>query len=285
MDIAAHDSHAAAPVGEDLLVCFNGQRVLRRVADGEFIIGREVPPSHVQIDHPGISRLHVRLLPGARWELIDYDSRNGVYVHGRRIEHETPITDGMTVHLGAPDGIPVSFHYIGAEQHTPIQLDPNIQRTGQAVVERYEELGLSPRNLHRDNIIDQEALTELISGRRWPDQATRAALEVALAWPAGTLDAIREGQPHGEITDVITPTVGRTLLVDSATLALADIDAAMAELPPATDPCFAARAEPVRRRLAELQKSLAAATGDEVVEMVDTIARVYARLLMRIAMQ
>jgi hypothetical protein len=206
-------------------------------------------------------------------------------VHGRRIDQQTPITDGMTVHLGAPDGIPVSFHYIATEQHTPDQLYPDIQRTGQAVVERYEELGLSPRNLHRDKIIDQEALTELISGRRWPDQATRAALEAALAWPSGTLDTIREGEPPGEITDVITPSVGRTLLVDSATLALADIDAALAELPPPTDPCFAARAEPVRRRLAELQKSLVAATGDEVVEMVGTIARVYSRLLIRMAIQ
>lgn len=285
MDIAAHDNQEAAPVGQDLLVCFNGQRVLRRVADGEFIIGREVPPSHIQIDHPGISRLHVRLLPGARWELIDYDSRNGVYVHGRRIEYQTPITDGMAVHLGAPDGILVSFHYIATEQHTPYQPDPDIQRTGQAVVERYEELGLSPRNLQRDNIIDPEALTELRWGRRWPDQPTRAALEVALAWPAGTLDAIRKGQPHGEVTDVITPSVRRALLVDSATLALADIDAAMADLPPATDSCFAARAEPVRRRLAELEKSLAAATGDEVVEMLEAIARVYTRLLMRAAMQ
>lgn len=90
--------------------------MIRRAIDGEFIIGREVPPSHIQIDHPGISRLHVRLLPGARWELVDYDSRNGVYLDGHRIEYETPITDGMTVHLGAHDGIPVTFLYVPAER-------------------------------------------------------------------------------------------------------------------------------------------------------------------------
>jgi hypothetical protein len=31
------------------------------------------------------------------------------------IEYETPITDCMTVHLGAPDGIPVALHYIATE--------------------------------------------------------------------------------------------------------------------------------------------------------------------------
>jgi pSer/pThr/pTyr-binding forkhead associated (FHA) protein len=118
VDVASADrGEPTNAVGDDdLLVCVYGARVLRRAVDGEFLIGREVPPSHVRIDHPGISRLHVRLLPGARWELVDYDSRNGVYLDGHRIEYETPITDGMTVHLGARDGIPVTFLYVPAEQ-------------------------------------------------------------------------------------------------------------------------------------------------------------------------
>ena len=114
-----HDRLGPAPARVDLLVCFNGQRVLRRAVDGGFVIGREVPPSDIQIDHPGISRLHVRLLPGARWELIDYDSRNGVYSCGRRIVEDTLIADGMTVHLGAPDGVAVTFAYVAAQQNAP----------------------------------------------------------------------------------------------------------------------------------------------------------------------
>lgn len=117
MDIASADRRGPTnAAGDDLLVCVNGARLLRRAVDGEFIIGREVPPSHIRIEHPGISRLHVRLLPGAHWELVDYDSRNGVYLDGHRVEYETPITDGMTVHLGAYDGIPVTFLYVPAEQ-------------------------------------------------------------------------------------------------------------------------------------------------------------------------
>jgi hypothetical protein len=205
MDIASDDRDDAAPAAEDLLVSFNGRRVIRRAVDGEFVIGREVPPSHIQIAHPAISRLHIRLVPGARWALIDYDSRNGVYLHGRRIEYETPITDCMTVHLGAPGGIPVAFHYIAIEQDTPTatvdEADPDIVRIGRAVIERYLELGLSPRELQQDNATDPLQFARFTHGYAWPQPAACAALESALAWPVGTLEAIRQGQPQGEITD------------------------------------------------------------------------------------
>jgi pSer/pThr/pTyr-binding forkhead associated (FHA) protein len=208
MDIASNDRHDGP---EDLLVSFNGRRVIRRAADGEFIIGREVPPSHIQIDHPAISRLHIRLVPGARWALIDYDSRNGVYLNGRRIAYETPITDCMTVHLGAPGGIPVAFHYIATEQHAPIA--------------------------------------------------------------AGD-----EADP--DITEVITPDLRRVLLIDSATLTLAAIASAIAKLPPPGNPRFEHLAEPVRQRLGALQNSLrTAGLQSDAVDMLHTIARVYARRL------
>jgi FHA domain-containing protein len=286
METASHDRRGAAPAaGQDLLVCVNGQAVIRRAADGEFIIGREVPPSHIQVDHSGISRLHVRLLPGSHWDLVDYDSRNGVYLHGHRIQYETPITDGMTVHLGDPDGIPITFHYVAVETmpaaYAVDTLDPDIQRAGRAIAERYEELGLSPRGLCQNIGIDSEVLAGLMRGHGWPDTATRAALEMALAWPAGALDEVRRGQPHGEITDVITPAVRRALLVDSATVTLASIDVAIADLPPVADPAFAIRTQPMLRRLAALKDQLAAAAidGSDVVEMLDAITRVYTRLL------
>jgi len=178
-------------------VCVNGARVLRRAVDGEFIIGREVPPSQIRIDHPGISRLHVRLLPGAHWELVDYDSRNGVYLDGHRIEYETPITDGMTVHLGAYDGIPVTFLYVPAEQqHTP---DPEVFDPDGEITEV-----ITPA-MRRALLIDAAALTLANVDRaigdlppaadpRFPAQAEPllyrlAALENSL----GTTPAIEDG--------------------------------------------------------------------------------------------
>jgi hypothetical protein len=208
-----------------------------------------------------------------------------VYLHGRRIEYETPITDCMTVHLGAPDGIPVAFHYIATEQSTPAaavnEADPDIMRAGRAVIERYGDLGLSPRELQQDNAIDPHQFARFTQGYVWPQPGACAALERALAWPVGTLEAIRQGQSHGEITDVITPAVRWALLVDSAALTLADIDAAIAELPTTIDPRFASFAEPLRQRLAALENSLAVAgaKGCEVADMLGTIAGIYRRLL------
>jgi hypothetical protein len=286
VDIASADRRGPTnAVGDDLLVCVGGARVIRRAVDGAFIIGRDVPPSHIRIDHPGISRLHVRLLPGARWELVDYDSRNGVYLDGQRIQHETPITDGMTVHLGAHDGIPVTFLYLPSEQpHTPNAeaFDPDLQRTGQAVTDRLEELGLSAREVRQGTGIDAAVLDGLMAGRSWPDAATRVALEGALAWPMGTLEEVRRGESDGEITEVITPAMRRALLIDAAALTLANVDNAIADLPPAADPRFAIQAEPLLYRLAALENSLGTSPAIEDgggAEMLRTITRVYTSLL------
>jgi hypothetical protein len=208
-----------------------------------------------------------------------------VYLHGHRIEYETPITDCMTVHLGAPDGIPVAFHYIATEQDAPTatvnEPDPDILRTERAVIQRCVDLGLSLRELQHDNDIDAVQFARFTQGHAWPHSAACAALENALQWPAGALDAIRRGQPHGEITDVFTPEVRWALRVDSAALTLADIAAAIAELPPSTDRRFASLAEPLRRRLAALESALATAgaEGCEVADLLDTIARICRRLL------
>lgn len=286
MDIASAGRRGPTnATGDDLLVCVTGARTIRRAADGEFIIGREAPPSHIQIDHPGISRLHVRLLPGARWELVDYDSRNGVYLDGHRIEHETPITDGMTVHLGAYDGIPVTFLYVPAEQqHAPTDevFDPDLQRTGHAVADRLEELGLSACELGQDTGIDMAVLDGLMAGLSWPDAAARGAIETALAWPTDALEEVRRAEPDGETTEVITPAMRRALLIDAAALTLANVDRAIADLPPAADPRFTTQAEPLLNRLAALENSLGTTPALEDgggAEMLRTITRVYTSIL------
>jgi pSer/pThr/pTyr-binding forkhead associated (FHA) protein len=102
----------------DLLIWLPGRRLVRRASAGCFVIGREVPPADLRVDHPAISRLHARLVPGARWELVDYDSRNGIFLNGWRIEHGTVISDGATVHFGSATGIPVTFHYLTAAVST-----------------------------------------------------------------------------------------------------------------------------------------------------------------------
>lgn len=95
----------------DLLVCLTGRKTLHRAADGPVLVGREPPEPGIRVDHPGVSRLHLWLHPGPRWIMVDYESRNGTYIDGRRIPHEAVITDGLTAHLAAAAGVPITFHY------------------------------------------------------------------------------------------------------------------------------------------------------------------------------
>lgn len=98
----------------DLLVCLKGRKTVHRAADGPVLVGREPIAPGIHVDHPGVSRLHLWLHPGPCWVMVDYESRNGTYIAGRRIPHEAVIIDGLTAHLGAANGVPITFHYAGA---------------------------------------------------------------------------------------------------------------------------------------------------------------------------
>lgn len=95
----------------DLTLCIDGHKLTRRATDGPFLVGRDPLVAALAIDHPSVSRLHLWLHPGPQWTLVDYESRNGIYLAGRRVTRDVHITDGLTVHLAAPDGIALTFHY------------------------------------------------------------------------------------------------------------------------------------------------------------------------------
>jgi len=100
-------------------VTYDGHTSIRHAADGSFIIGRDRPPFDLSVEHFAVSRVHARLMPGKKqWCLVDYESRNGIYVDGVRVRHSTPIADGMTVHLANPKGIAITFRYVHAEDIT-----------------------------------------------------------------------------------------------------------------------------------------------------------------------
>ncbi|MGV0810678.1 FHA domain-containing protein [Mycolicibacterium boenickei] len=103
----------------DLVVSINGQRLLLRATDGDVIVGREAPRSGIRLTHPAISRLHARLEPGPQWKILDYDSRNGLYLDGQRV-FEAVLTEGMAIRLGAPDGLTVVFGYAASEDETDV---------------------------------------------------------------------------------------------------------------------------------------------------------------------
>ncbi|MCT7371949.1 FHA domain-containing protein [Mycolicibacterium llatzerense] len=95
----------------DLVMCVDGRKLIRRASDGPLLVGRDPLVAGLVIDHPGISRLHLWLHPGPRWILVDYESRFGIYLSRRRVTRDVDITDGLTVHLAAPAGVAMTFHY------------------------------------------------------------------------------------------------------------------------------------------------------------------------------
>ena len=78
----------------------------------DVVVGRDLR-ADVRIPHPLVSRAHVLLrydasVPGGRWTATDNGSLNGIFVDGHRVP-AVGISDGMTVHLGNPDGPPLTF--------------------------------------------------------------------------------------------------------------------------------------------------------------------------------
>lgn len=106
----------------DLLVTFPGGAIVRRAVDGPFVIGREAP-ADLRIEHPAVSRLHLQIWPGRRWEAIDFDSRNGTFVGGRRLHGGVAIEDGMTISLASPDGVELTFSFVCTAAPEPAELD------------------------------------------------------------------------------------------------------------------------------------------------------------------
>lgn len=147
-------SDNAATDGPDLEVTIDGRTSIRHAADGAFTIGRDQPPSDLSITHPAVSRLHLRLIPGAQqWCLVDYESLNGIYIDGARITRTAPIADGMTVHLANPEGVAVTFRYVHPEDITipaPVALVRAGTQSEEPETTRYDRATAQLRELIQD---------------------------------------------------------------------------------------------------------------------------------------
>jgi hypothetical protein len=69
--------------------------------DGANVIGRGADAT-IQIDSPGVSRYHARVLvSGREATLQDLQSKNGTYLNGTRISESPQLTDGDEIRLGS----------------------------------------------------------------------------------------------------------------------------------------------------------------------------------------
>lgn len=218
-----------APTVPELTISCQGHHYTLAAEDGPVTIGRQFP-AQVIVDDPRISRNHLRLQADAQgWHAYDH-STNGVYLNGER-QQEFTVTDQLTVHLGHPEGIPVSFALSGSATVNPPPRDTTVGphheddeaadvtlavgdndigvvRAGAAVSARRRELGISQRSLAADGIVNAGALIAFEKGRSWPRSSTRAKLEEVLQWPPGTILRIRRGEAVGAPAPPGTATAG-----------------------------------------------------------------------------
>lgn len=59
-----------------------------------------------------------------------------------------------------------------------------------------DELGLTPTEVaRRGDIPDPDTVRDFMDGARWPQATTRAKLEKAIGWEAGSINALTRGEP------------------------------------------------------------------------------------------
>jgi len=98
-DVIEETNVARAPSVHSRLYLMLDQREIM-LMEGANVVGR-APDATIQIDSPGISRVHARILVhngGATLE--DLGSKNGTYVNGARIAAPYLLVDGHEIRLG-----------------------------------------------------------------------------------------------------------------------------------------------------------------------------------------
>jgi transcriptional regulator with XRE-family HTH domain len=300
-----------------LIVRFGSVDEALRPGDGPVFIGRELP-AQLRIDDPRISRTHARIeLAGVHWVVVDEASTNGVFLNGEKVS-TVSVSDGMTLHLGHPQGIAVRFSFIdpdagtmmathampsGADDPTGVRMPaadtvtvrteaqggPDIARAGAAVAARREELGYSVRRLSDDGVIGHGELEDFEHGRSWPSESTREKVEQALRWPPGTITGVARGGevPEDDDTESLSNSVQLEVMLDYATIALDGLAARIAALPPVSDPDFGAQAAEQLAQLRRLQATTASAARSapalEIMLALSEVRRTYSDLMMRAA--
>ncbi|EHB48627.1 Forkhead-associated protein [Mycolicibacterium rhodesiae JS60] len=305
------DSHGSPP---DLTItCAGSAPHTVQPRDAPIVIGRELP-AHIRIADQRVSRTHLQIeATDLGWTVTDARSTNGTYLDGRPIDH-VPITDGLTVHVGDTEGIPVTFTLTpasarpteradtslddvdlddttddgGSEEGTSEEVDPGIAAAGAAVVRRREELGFSQRKLKDDGVIGQSNLVAFERGRRWPRQSTRAKLEKALNWEPDHLARLRYANDRTEkTTDALSDTVRVTVLVQALELALRGIKARIDTLPPPDASSFASQAGALLEELHGVQttatETVRTTKGSGMALLLGDVRRTHNHLVVRAA--
>jgi len=88
--------------------------------------------------------------------------------------------------------------------------DENLVRVGRQVAARRGEMGYTQREFAETAGVALNTYALCERGRSFPHVSTQRKLERALQWPAGTLDALRRGEPVPQDTEPSRPAVPDT---------------------------------------------------------------------------
>jgi transcriptional regulator with XRE-family HTH domain len=137
-----------------------------------------------------------------------------------------------------------------------------MSRAGAAFAARRRELGISQRKLASMKVITPPALIAFEKGRAWPRERTRAMLEEAVQWPAGSLARLRAGGSisFSTSTDAREPASEQIpAFAGAVNVAMSAVTSAIEALPAEDDPRFTARARSVLADLRQLESITAQA--------------------------
>ncbi|MDT5095295.1 MAG: hypothetical protein QOH60_4658 [Mycobacterium sp.] len=227
------------------------------------VIGRGLD-ADVAVTDPRVSPAHVRLeLEQGRWRAVDNGSRTGMYVGD--VRHDVVgIEDGLTIHVGSPEGAAVTFTFSDGDASDDTSdeapVDSGIARAGAAVAARRRELDITQRTLAKYRIMNAGALIAFEKGRSWPRERTRAKLEEVLQWPPGAIANIRNGgAAPGERQEPDPGSDQAPLIVGAVDVAMKTFESAIAALPDTSTPGFAQQAEVILADLRQLEAVVARA--------------------------
>lgn len=102
--------------GHDLAVAYAGR--VHVIGPSAFEIGRS-PRSDLVLEHASISRHHARITPArGGYEVLDLDSRNGVWVDRQRVRGSAPVFPGVELRFGEVTVEVRSARKVATEQRT-----------------------------------------------------------------------------------------------------------------------------------------------------------------------
>lgn len=204
------------------------REVVELVEDAEISVGRSAS-SGIPIADSQVSRLHASL----RWEggstvtVTDHDSRNGVFVGGRRISRRATVANGDEVRIGPARLLVVVPAPEPSPETHPVAVDPTMLAV-LGLVERASQCEL-PVLLVGETGVGKEVLARRVHSRSARAHGPFVAINCG-SIPEGLAESVLFGHEKGAFTDANARAPGIFERADGGTLLLDEVG----ELSPAT---------------------------------------------------